>query len=84
MTSYEWQPGNSYHGIVSPPYAILSYTWGKWCYRKTDPDYDYHATYPTLQVSGICWDIPAIRPQLFTPAEFQNVLNQAASRGGTE
>ena len=69
MTSYKWQPGNTYSDIQNPEYAILSYTWGRW--RITDPA----TLVDALDVRGIPWEMPKIDPTHFSTKEFANVLN---------
>lgn len=73
LESLEWKPGNMYGSFKEPRYAILSYTWGRW----EQPE-DQTPRYPTLQVSGTNWEVPAIDPILFTPTEFERVLRKAS------
>ena len=75
-TSLEWQPGNIYGSQKEPPYAIISYTWGRWALPTHDR--------PTLNVSGITWEIPPINPVLFTVAEFENILRTACTKAETD
>lgn len=65
MTSIERQPGNIYGSVREPEYGILTYTWGRW----------QTSNGPSLNVSGITWDIPAVNEEAFTLRDVQNVLN---------
>ena len=67
MRSYERQMGNVYNGQVEPHYSILSYTWGRWQLPPGEGD--------AINVDGISWKIPAVRPHIFTASAFASVLN---------
>src|SRR5437667_11978530 len=57
MTSFKWQPGNSYGGHKEPKYVALSYTWGRWALdERTKPDFK------PLQIQGVPWLIPRVDP----------------------
>lgn len=71
MTSHEWQQGNVYAGNASPPYATISYTWGRWRLP-----HNHYSPHPALAVTGITWRVPPVDPTLFTVDEFGAVLNE--------
>ena len=60
MTSVE--PG--IEATDPPEYNILSFTWGRW---KSDAE-------RPIQVEGTNWKAPAVRPEHFSPEDFQRVL----------
>ncbi len=68
MTSHRWQPDNSYNGVKSPEYSIISYTWGRW--RIRDPQ----STVQALEVRGVPWDIPKVDPKHFSAEQFKQTL----------
>jgi hypothetical protein len=72
MTSHKWLPGNTYGGVASPDYSILSYTWGRW--RVEDPK----STVEALRVQNVPWDVPRIEPTHFNAARFRNTLHLIA------
>lgn len=76
MTSYPWQPGNKYGTHKEPKYNAISYTWGRFYVRNTEPEY---ASTPYLQVKGVPWNIPRMRPLHFTVDEFHRLVLNAAS-----
>lgn len=47
MTLYKWEPGNTYCGVSSPSYAVLSYTWGRWRIK------DKESKVESLDIRGI-------------------------------
>ncbi|PON27621.1 hypothetical protein TGAM01_v203388 [Trichoderma gamsii] len=76
MTSYPWQPGNNYGTHKEPKYNAISYTWGRFYVRNTEPEY---ASTPYLQVKGVPWNIPRMRPSQFTADEFHQLVINAAN-----
>ncbi|KAJ9653653.1 hypothetical protein H2198_007204, partial [Neophaeococcomyces mojaviensis] len=79
MTSLAWKPIGTYGQHERPRYIALSYTWGRWKLDRTK-----FPSAPTLQVSGIPWDIPAVDESLFTVEQFQAVLHQIVKLTGVE
>lgn len=73
MTSYKWQPGNTYGGVSNPSSSVLSYTWGRWRLAD-DPSTD------SLPVTGVLWQVPKVDPKHFTIKEFQRVLDNIVNR----
>ncbi|KUI69165.1 hypothetical protein VM1G_05550 [Cytospora mali] len=72
MTSHQYQrePDASRYGeYLSPMYYALSYTWGRW---ELEPDRSPETK--ALDVANVSWPIPRIRPDRFTAAQFQRVL----------
>lgn len=72
MTSYAWQPGNTYGHATEPQYAALSYTWGR--FRLKQPTRYQKLVVTPLRVHGIDWDIPRIDPRHFTTKEFKRCI----------
>ncbi|KAL3491651.1 hypothetical protein BJX62DRAFT_236917 [Aspergillus germanicus] len=66
MTSIERTAISIYNGIQEPSYGILSYTWGRWESRDTDP----------IVIRRTPWRIPAVTPEHFTREMLQGVINQ--------
>ncbi|KAL3442677.1 heterokaryon incompatibility protein-domain-containing protein [Aspergillus insuetus] len=71
MTSMTWE------SVVSrlerpPPYNALSYTWGRFTSEEDPP----------LDVRGISWRVPGIRPSHFTASEFCDILTTIAPESG--
>lgn len=59
QTSYEWRDDNDYGGHKSPPYNVVTYTWGRmrlqnWEYPELEP----------MTVHNVEWDIPRVRLRL--------------------
>lgn len=75
MTSYKWEPDNTYGGISHPQYAVISYTWGRW--RLKDQE---STTVDALHVKGIPWQVPKVDPSHFTATQFAHVLKHIAGR----
>lgn len=61
---------NTYEGVNSPPYNIMSYTWGRW--EIDDGE--------ALPIQNVNWKIPAVGPEGFSVTAFANVL-QRVSQG---
>jgi hypothetical protein len=70
MTSVQSGPGHTYgceqlsKQNLYPRYNILSYTWGRWRSNSERP----------VGIKGTTWKIPAVRPEHFTPKDFEQVL----------
>ncbi|KAF2122747.1 hypothetical protein BDV96DRAFT_639314 [Lophiotrema nucula] len=76
LTSYEWQPGNTYNGMRSPTYNVITYTWGR--YRLGEQErLDVHAV--PIIIDGGHWDIPRIDPDHFTAEEFEKAIRMAGT-----
>ncbi|KAL2795517.1 hypothetical protein BJX66DRAFT_336851 [Aspergillus keveii] len=78
LTSYKWQPGNTYNGQSEPHYNAISYTWGRWAVRADDikePD-----SGGRLAIKGVPWQIPQIDPAHFSVEQFSKALQQAVQR----
>lgn len=79
MTSFEWQPGNWYGGVVEPRYNAISYTWGRFRLdRKLKTGNKkfvkkYRAVQP-VNIRGVTWDIPKILPEHFTSDDFHRAI----------
>jgi hypothetical protein len=72
MTSHVWREGNTYNGIANPPYNAISYTWGRW---RLERDEDPHVK--PIDVKGIDWRLPRIRPHHFAPSQFHRAIEAA-------
>lgn len=70
MRSYERVGENIYGGVREPVYNILSYIWGRWQMPTSSGQ--------SLNIDGISWSVPSIRPEIFTPTEFQSALKQVS------
>jgi hypothetical protein len=70
MESYEWKPGNVYGDFQSPPYNILTYTWGRWALLENQ-----HPELKVLKIEGISWVVPRVHPNHFTSDQFQRVID---------
>ena len=57
LTSYEWEPGNTYGGHKEPKYNVISYTWGRFR-LKHRARLDVNA----IDIGGVTWAIPRIDP----------------------
>lgn len=79
MTSWKWEPGDTYGGFSNPPYSVLSYTWGRWRLPEQDTAF---ATTTFLPVQQVPWDIPRISPAHFTSQHFVSVLNAIVDHSG--
>lgn len=66
MTSRLREPDNLYGNDREPPYAILSYTWGR---------YEVDAG-PHLNIKGIDWRVPSIDANHFTVADLTHLLEK--------
>lgn len=70
MTSYSWQPGNSYGGRREPEYVALSYTWGRFMLEDDELPH-----VKPLKIKGVDWPIPRINPDThFSVVEFQRAI----------
>lgn len=74
MTSYEWQTGNQYGPFISPKYAAISYTWGRWMLADGVKPW-----IQSLKVENTSWAIPRVDEDLFTLAEFQRAIQTCIS-----
>ncbi|KAK8103565.1 uncharacterized protein PG998_010598 [Apiospora kogelbergensis] len=75
LTSYEWQPGNSYGGYNEPTYNAITYTWGNVQLASGEsPDIN------AMPFEGIGWKscLPRIDPDCFTTEELHHAINLAA------
>ncbi|KAK0701233.1 hypothetical protein B0H67DRAFT_464603, partial [Lasiosphaeris hirsuta] len=79
MTSLPWQAGNEYGGQKEPPYAIISYTWGRW---RLPSDHD--PPHPALQVHGITWKVPPVKDALFSVDEFERALRKVSKQSSCD
>lgn len=73
MTSHkgEYRDGQRFFGKTpNPRYNIISYTWGS--YR------DDEENSPTINVHGLPWKVPSIKPSHFTADQFHNAIKHAA------
>ncbi|KAL6407300.1 hypothetical protein AUP68_10130 [Ilyonectria robusta] len=73
MTSYKWQPDNTYGGISNPSYSVISYTWGRWRLAE-------NSCTDSLPVRGVPWQVPKVDPKHFTIKRFQRVLDIIVNR----
>jgi hypothetical protein len=71
MTSFERQPGNIYNNHKEPRYNILTYTWGRFELRNGGRSID---------VAGIDWDVPAVRPSHFSVEQFKQTITRIAQQ----
>jgi hypothetical protein len=74
LTSYEWQPGNTYGGVVEPRYNAISYTWGRFTLKDgEEPNIN------AMPIQGIPWtkDLPRIQPGRFTIEDMYQVIKTA-------
>lgn len=65
MTSLQRAGESAYGEVVSPKYAILTYTWGR--FRAPSGS-------PALKIKGVTWRVPPIQEQHFTVDAFQNLI----------
>lgn len=75
MTSVEKSGFNTYGTAREPKYSILTYIWGRFEDRTSDP------LPPRLPVIGVTWKIPAIQKEYFTAEDFQRVVNRVGEDG---
>ena len=70
MTSYAWQPGNTYGGRREPEYVAISYTWGRFMLKDGELPH-----VKPLKIKGVDWPIPRINPDThFSVDEFQRAI----------
>lgn len=69
MTSVTWDEAVTQCAGSTPVYNVLSYTWGRFTARETEP---------ALTIHNVLWKIPAIQPAHFTVSEFERVLQSVA------
>ncbi|KAM0255957.1 hypothetical protein ACHAPA_012335 [Fusarium lateritium] len=74
MTCYPWSPGNKYGSYKEPYYNAISYTWGRFRYKDHQPEY---ATTRPLDVKGVTWPLPRVRPTHFTAEEMTQLIKAA-------
>lgn len=72
MTSLEWSEGNFYGTHQNPQYYAITYTWGRWRLQDTE---DEHLS--AINIHGVPWDIPRVKPECFTADELLAVLQYA-------
>lgn len=68
MTSYEREGNNSYNGVQEPLYNAMSYTWGNF----------EQAHGPAIEIHGVHWKIPSVKPSHFTVQEFLSAIEAAS------
>ncbi|KAK8074099.1 hypothetical protein PG994_004998 [Apiospora phragmitis] len=75
LTSFEWQPGNTYGGDVEPAYNAISYTWGNFRLASGErPDVK------AMPFEGIDWQssLPRMKPECFTTEDLHRAIKVAA------
>ena len=75
MTSYPWQPRNTYGGYKAPRYNAITYTWGRFSLRPDDAEY---ASTEPLPIRGISWPVPRVKASHFTADQFRRVIESVA------
>ena len=76
MKSLTRQPGNWYGCHHDPEYSALSYTWGRFKLASVE-NLDVKA----IEITGVDWTIPRIRPNHFTVDNFQQIINRIQELG---
>jgi hypothetical protein len=79
MTSYAWQPGNTYNGIKEPKYNAITYTWGRWRLEDNERS-DVEAV--DVTIDGDDWPIPRVAPEHFTADDFDLLIASATWEPG--
>lgn len=76
LTSYPWQPGNSYNGVLEPEYNAITYTWGRW---RLEEGERLEVKAINISIDGDDWPIPRVKPEHFTVRQFELAIWSAAS-----
>ena len=72
MTSFKWEPGNTYGGRTEPEYVALSYTWGRYMLQDGE-----RTDIKPLPIRDVPWAIPRVNPSThFSTREFQHVIHE--------
>jgi hypothetical protein len=75
MTSYEWQPGNTYGGYREPEYNIVSYTWGRYQLKHGKKTH-----VKSIGIANLTWKTPRIdSDQHFSVEEFQRMIKNSVT-----
>lgn len=72
MTSLERTSEGFYGNLHEPTYNAISYTWGRFATT--------HGS--AVEVNGITWSVPRIKPNHFSAESFHQILRRAAGTNG--
>ena len=81
LTSHEWQPGNIYRDISSPPDNAITYTWGRYRLAKTERP-DIQAV--LITINGSDWEILRVHDDHFSKQDFEKAIHRAGTYTSSE